>query len=71
MVGGKSEVKCQLESRWKVCCCTCKYQALIRDDETQLPTGYGCTTFMEVEQLVYVGNFDHGMCELHTPGSHQ
>ena len=56
---------CWLDARYNACCCTCQYQALLRDNSTHLPTGYGCTVFMEDEGLVYVGGFDHGMCELH------
>lgn len=57
--------KCLLDSHWKSCCCTCKYQVLLRDNNTQLPVGYGCAVWFEEEKLVYVGDFDHGVCELY------
>ena len=58
--------KCKLGWHdYNTCCCNCKHQVLIMDDESTNAVGYGCAALMEDEKLVFWGDFAHGLCEFH------
>ena len=57
--------KCWLEKHGS-CCCECKFRLRALDHETDESLGYACVAFMEWEDIAYVGDFEHGMCELFT-----
>ena len=56
--------ECLLE-KYRRCCCTCKYRLrAFAQPSTQI--GWACIAFVfeEGESIVYIGNFEHGICEL-------
>lgn len=63
---------CRLESypNHGGCCCQCKYRLRAFDHDSFLrraQMGWACIAFafMEGEDIAYIGEFEHGMCELY------
>ena len=50
------------------CCCQCKYRLRTRSHPHGDQIGWACfaLAFMEGENIAYLGEFEHGMCELFT-----
>ena len=64
--------KCWLEKhpKYKSCCCICKYQLRAFDNENPSEQiGWACIAFAfeEGEAIAYIGDFEHGLCELYAP----
>jgi hypothetical protein len=62
--------KCALEHSETGCCCTCKHRlrALSHDSfPSSEQIGWACIgfAFMEGEDIAYIGDFEHGLCELY------
>jgi len=50
------------------CCCQCKYRLRAIKHESDEQLGWACIAFALCggEDIAYIGNFEHGMCELFT-----
>jgi len=63
-------MECVLESHPKHggCCCQCKLRVETIAQWTDNQVGWACAGPIKVhdENIVYVGEFEHGMCELFT-----
>ena len=68
--------KCCLETHpeFNGCCCKCRYRlhalSHYRNTGVPIPDGtWACIAFafMEGEDIAYIGDFEHGICELFTP----
>ena len=57
--------KCMLEKH-DGCCCRCKYRLEARDHPMGSKMGWACIAFAFKggEPIAYLGDFEHGMCEL-------
>lgn len=72
---------CYLQSEWKTCCCTCKYQRKIMGHpwvgrtKSGVIFTYGCAareTDTDPEGKTHIVlNHEHGMCEMHTEKDNQ
>lgn len=63
--------ECELGHRGQICCCcNCKFRLRLLDHARfphKHPVGWACAgfVFMEGEDVVFMGDFEHGLCELH------
>ena len=62
---------CQLEVCGR-CCCTCRWRLRALDQESfprvgVVGKGWACVgwAFVEAEPVAYIGDFEHGLCELY------
>ena len=69
-------MKCQLveHQEFNSCCCKCKFRLRAMEHvffPQRQRTGWACIAFafMEGEDIAWIGDFEHGMCELYTPRS--
>ena len=60
--------ECMLEEYGR-CCCQCKYRLEAHDHPMGSKTGWACIAFAfeEGEPIAYIGDFEHGLCELFRP----
>ena len=68
--------QCQLlaHPEYNMCCCGCKFRLRAFENlhpDTQI--GWACIAFafMEGEDVAYIGDFEHGGCELYTARNSQ
>lgn len=56
---------CQLDKHGE-CCCQCRFRLLALTHPCGGQIGWACIAFafMEGEDIAYIGDFEHGMCEL-------
>lgn len=61
-------MECVLEShpQYGGCCCQCKFRLRALDHQSDRQIGWACVAFafMEGEDIAYLGDFEHGICEL-------
>lgn len=60
--------KCLLEKHGR-CCCQCKFRLEAHDHPMGSKIGWACIAFafMEGEPIAYIGDFEHGICEMFQP----
>ena len=65
----KKKSDCQLEGRFKSCCCSCKNRVQLLDNDNALEqVGWGCAALFVLEgKAVCIGDFEHGLCEMWIP----
>ena len=61
---------CQLEQHpeYGGCCCICKYRLRAIENKSVQQFAWACIAFalVEDEDMVFIGGFEHGLCELFT-----
>ena len=67
----KRDYRCILDTHPELneCCCYCKYRVRTFAQGTGEQIGWACIAFVfkEGEDIVFVGDFKHGICELFSP----
>lgn len=66
----KQKSECQLPGKYRECCCTCHHRLRVLEVTIgQKQIGWACIVAWDVynEDIVYVGDFEHGLCEIYKP----